>query len=425
MKIFDQINKRDNTVLGDKDKVLKDRFIEGIKEPHLTREVKRFSREHITMKFLEFRQEVLLWVNENTQSWKVKLQMQDVEVVSNQAIKSEHTSKDNSEILNLLTKQQEMLEKQQQQIDRLSNMSIVKTYSDSTNNYGHKRPECPSAFQAQSSDEDTQKTHTRGQFRGRGRGYRGRYNQRCNRYQGRGAVVPSDSEEVKRVALLRQKDKNEKYCAVVQSLQGNQGSLPRNIMIVDSYAEISQGTVPVRMINIGFEDVWINQKTRVGTLHSASLIHEVSQDNIDIDIDQTQINVQMKKIDIAACKQATTNTTVFYTEKKNEIECGECKQLVIPETLKHYVLETLQNLSGHQGTERTLALLHKRCYWSDMVNDVKHWIKTCERCLVAKNPLPKVRPPMGSLIARKPLDILAMDFTVLEKFNLQMVEKTF
>ncbi|CAG2185169.1 unnamed protein product [Mytilus edulis] len=109
------------------------------------------------------------------------------------------------------------------------------------------------------------------------------------------------------MCTTRQKDNNEKYCAVVQSLQGNQGSLPRNIMVVDSYAEISQGTVPVRMINIGLEDVWINQKTRVGTLHSASLIHEVSQDNIDIDIDQTQINVQIKKIDIAVCKQATTN----------------------------------------------------------------------------------------------------------------------
>ncbi|CAG2186000.1 unnamed protein product [Mytilus edulis] len=68
MEIFDQINKRYNTVLGDKDKVLKDRFIEGIKEPHLKREVKRFSYEHKTMKFLEFRHEVFLWVNENTQS---------------------------------------------------------------------------------------------------------------------------------------------------------------------------------------------------------------------------------------------------------------------------------------------------------------------------------------------------------------------
>jgi hypothetical protein len=62
------IIKRDNTVLGDKDKFLKDRFIEGIKEPHLKREAKRCSFEHKTMNFLEFRQKVLLWVNENTQS---------------------------------------------------------------------------------------------------------------------------------------------------------------------------------------------------------------------------------------------------------------------------------------------------------------------------------------------------------------------
>jgi hypothetical protein len=50
-----------------------------------------------------------------------------------------------------------------------------------------------------------------------------------------------------------------------------------------------------------------------------------------------------------------------------------------------------------------------------MVNDVKQWSKTCERCLVAKFPFPYIRPSMGSLIACKPLNILAMDFTILEK----------
>jgi hypothetical protein len=33
----------------------------------------------------------------------------------------------------------------------------------------------------------------------------------------------------------------------------------------------------------------------------------VSQDNIDIDIDQTQINVQIKKIDVDVCKQKIQN----------------------------------------------------------------------------------------------------------------------
>ena len=54
-----------------------------------------------------------------------------------------------------------------------------------------------SPFQAQRSDEDEQKPHTNVQNRGRDRGYRGRYNQRGNRGQGRGTGVPSGSEELK------------------------------------------------------------------------------------------------------------------------------------------------------------------------------------------------------------------------------------
>jgi hypothetical protein len=55
--------------------------------------------------------------------------MHDVGVISVRAVKSEHTSNDNSEILKLLTIQQEMLDKQQKQIDRLSK---AKNYSSST-----------------------------------------------------------------------------------------------------------------------------------------------------------------------------------------------------------------------------------------------------------------------------------------------------
>jgi hypothetical protein len=106
--------------------------------------------------------------------------MHDVGVISVRAMKSEHTSNDNSKILKLLTKQQEMLDKQQKQIDRLSKArkysSTISsnTYSshksESNINYqvtcykcggkGHTRPECPSPFQAQRSDEDAQKPHT-------------------------------------------------------------------------------------------------------------------------------------------------------------------------------------------------------------------------------------------------------------------------
>ena len=36
-------------------------------------------------------------------------------------------------------------------------------------------------------------------------------------------------------------------------------------------------------------------------------------------------------------------------------------------------------------------------------------------CIVAKEPVPKVKVTMKHLIANYPLDIVAMDFTILEK----------
>ena len=38
----------------------------------------------------------------------------------------------------------------------------------------------------------------------------------------------------------------------------------------------------------------------------------------------------------------------------------------------------------------------------------------CERCTWSKQPLPRIRPAMGHLLATKPLEVLAIDFTVLE-----------
>ena len=93
---------------------------------------------------------------------------------------------------------------------------------------------------------------------------------------------------------------------------------------------------------------------------------------------------------------------------------GELKQLLLPATLKEKVITSLHDDMGHQGSERSLQLIRERCYWPKMYSDVENWIKNCERCTLAKMPNPRIRPPMGSLLATKPLEILAIDFTVLE-----------
>lgn len=92
----------------------------------------------------------------------------------------------------------------------------------------------------------------------------------------------------------------------------------------------------------------------------------------------------------------------------------EIYQLVLPEVLREDVLTSLHDDHGHQGIERTTDLVRRRCYWPGMSQDVERWCKNCERCTLAKAVQPKVRSFMGHLLASKPLDILAIDFTVLE-----------
>ncbi|KAL2098372.1 hypothetical protein ACEWY4_007579 [Coilia grayii] len=90
-------------------------------------------------------------------------------------------------------------------------------------------------------------------------------------------------------------------------------------------------------------------------------------------------------------------------------------QLLLAQALKAEVLRALHDNQGHQGCERTLGLVRQRCYWPNMKSAVEKWCRECSRCVVAKAVVPKVRTFPGTLLASQPLDIVAIDFTVLER----------
>ncbi|KAJ8009558.1 hypothetical protein DPEC_G00090130 [Dallia pectoralis] len=98
----------------------------------------------------------------------------------------------------------------------------------------------------------------------------------------------------------------------------------------------------------------------------------------------------------------------------SDVRHGECFQLLLPACLKNPVLESVHDSMGHQGIERTLHLLRQRCFWVGLYEDVEQWIKKCERCVLTKMPQPKIHPPMKSFLATRPLEVVAVDFTVLE-----------
>lgn len=90
-------------------------------------------------------------------------------------------------------------------------------------------------------------------------------------------------------------------------------------------------------------------------------------------------------------------------------------QMVLPESLQEEVLKQLHQGHGHQGIERTTELVRSRCYWPGMYKAVKKWCEECERCILAKPAHHPVKAPMGHLIAARPNQTLAIDFTFLER----------
>lgn len=101
--------------------------------------------------------------------------------------------------------------------------------------------------------------------------------------------------------------------------------------------------------------------------------------------------------------------------RKFTINGEERKVLVLPQALRSTVLKQLHDFSGHQGIERTLELVLRRCYWTSMTADTTKYCQECTRCRISKEPCPRFKSTMAHVIATRPLQIVAMDFTQLEK----------
>ena len=106
--------------------------------------------------------------------------------------------------------------------------------------------------------------------------------------------------------------------------------------------------------------------------------------------------------------------SLLYRVIKDPVTGKTVKQLLLPESLKAQVLEGSHDKFGHQGSERTEKLVRSRCYWPKLYHDVREHVAKCTRCILGKVPHLNVRTPMQSLTAERPLEILAIDFTVLE-----------
>ena len=76
----------------------------------------------------------------------------------------------------------------------------------------------------------------------------------------------------------------------------------------------------------------------------------------------------------------------------------EYHQLVLPECYRGKVLKSFHDDMGHQGIERTLALLREHFYWPTMSQDASAYVTNCEHCCVSKGDYTGLHTQQGSLV---------------------------
>lgn len=107
------------------------------------------------------------------------------------------------------------------------------------------------------------------------------------------------------------------------------------------------------------------------------------------------------------------NDGVLYRKTRNK--SGDHRCLLLPVCLQNEVLQSLHDSTGHQGEERTEALVRERCWFPQISSHVQSYLQGCERCVRAKGPYRPVRTSLGHLGASKPLEVISIDFTLMDR----------
>ena len=195
----------------------------------------------------------------------------------------------------------------------------------------------------------------------------------------------------------------------------NTVSLPSNL--VSTMAECKQvlGQSKSSDTNIScVPDIPVNNLVQLQTddPHIARILKFVSSQKKPPQTEYEKDVVQVKKLMSKWDQLHVENNILLRRININ----GELKQVVVlPLALRTTVLHQLHDYMGHQGIERTTQLVQARCYWPTLMADVAEYCKQCKRCQVAKEPTPKTKTVMAHLLASRPLQIVAIDFTLLEK----------
>ena len=85
---------------------------------------------------------------------------------------------------------------------------------------------------------------------------------------------------------------------------------------------------------------------------------------------------------------------------------------VVPSAHRRTALNGVHQDAGHQGQQRTLALVEEHFWWPKMVEDCQALVKGCQHCQIFEGAV--VKAPLCPIKAFAPLELVHVDFTSIE-----------
>lgn len=172
-----------------------------------------------------------------------------------------------------------------------------------------------------------------------------------------------------------------------------------------------QVSVTRKVPGYSWSDIEEQQKndSNIAPIYRAVLINKnlTPSEQRDMDVELKKLARQFIRLKL---KKGVLFRTILDPRDGEEI----C-QLVVPEPLRYKVFESQHDHCGHFGERSTLERMRRSYYWPTMTKNVQSWIHECKRCTLAKDVFPKIRAPMTCTNVSAPLEVLAMDYTLLEE----------
>ena len=125
-----------------------------------------------------------------------------------------------------------------------------------------------------------------------------------------------------------------------------------------------------------------------------------------------QTDTEEGRVLFRVCNSLTMSKGLLYLSTTPKGELEGVLAFLIPSSQCTAALKGVHHDMGHQGQQRTLALVQECFWWPMMVEYCQALVWSCPRCCAFEGAIPKA--PLCPIRAHAPLELVHVDFTSVE-----------